>query len=59
LLPAIELMAGLLSFFLVGAKIESNVAVSHESSLRRPATQVKMARAAKVLIGHTNSAGLV
>lgn len=37
LLPVLELMAGLLRFFFVGAEIEKQIGVSHEMSLRREA----------------------
>jgi hypothetical protein len=50
--PAIQLVPRLLRLFLVRAKIKSNVAVRHKSSLRRTALEVKMAPTAKVRMGH-------
>lgn len=51
LLPAVELVSRLLRLFLVRAKIQSNVTVSHDSSLRRWAIHVKFVRSGGVLAG--------
>src|SRR6266702_8712626 len=46
--PAVQLVPRLLRPLLVRAKIKSNIAVSHDSSLRRPAIQVKLEHSAAV-----------
>ena len=50
--PAIQLVPRLLRFLFVRAKIQSNITMSHKTSLRRTALEVKMAPRAKVRVGH-------
>src|SRR5260370_7212554 len=46
--PAVQLVPRFLPLLPVRAKIKSNIAVSHDSSLRRPAIQVKLQHSAAV-----------